>query len=248
MAAPPAACLDGLPRDCWLRVLQAASGGAAVLAPRDLAALLCAARFCAPAIADTAAARTVALLGAAASFNAPHSAAQAVLRLALAERIEGDISGAGFAAPALAVRTTVVHKATGRVASYGAAPVVGRQPVARDRISACSNRDSLSLVICEPAVVYVFGWHHGNFVWHERTYAALPLLSPSPAPRATGAGAENTAAAVPATPLVVVPVAAAAPPLPPGEGELPLEERVAMHLRRVRYYIAHRNQAMMIAQ
>jgi hypothetical protein len=248
MAAPPAACLDGLPRDCWLRVLQAASGsgGAAVLAPSDLAALLVATCCCAPAVTETAAARTVALLGAAAGFNARHSAAQAVLRLALAQRIEADIRGAGFAAPALAVRTTLVHKATGRVSSYGEAAVVGRQPVARDRISACSNRDSLSLVICEPAVVYVFGWHHGNFVWHERKYAALPL-SPSSPPTATAA-AENTAAAVPATPLVVVPVAAAAPPLPSGEGELPLEERVALHLRRVRYYIAHRNQAMMTAQ
>lgn len=245
MAAPPA-CLDGLPRDCWLRVLQASLGGNPVLGPRDLAALLVATRGCAPAVSESAAARTVALLGAAAAFNAPHSAAQAVLRLAMAERIDGDIRGAGFAAPALSVRTTVVHKATGRVASYGEAVVVGRQPVARDRISACSNRDSLSLVICEPAVVYVFGWHHANFVWHERIYAALPL-SPSPALRATPA-AENTGAVVPAAPLVVVPVAAAAPPLPPGEGELPLEERVALHLRRVRHYIAHRNQAMMTAQ
>ena len=239
-AAGPPACLESLPRDCWLRVLQADCDGAPALSLRDLAALLQTARCFAPTVADAAAARVVALLGAAATFNTPLTPAQQLLRLALAQRVEGDIAAAGFTAAAMTMRTTVVHKTTGRVASYGDTLVAGRPGVPRDRIRSCRNENGLSLVVCEPAVCYIFGWHHGNFLWHERTYAALP-----PSPSLLRSPSQSPVAAPQPPPLV--PVAAAPPPLPAAEGELSLEERVAMHLRRVRFYIANRNTAMMLA-
>ena len=257
MAAAEAPCYLGrLPLDCLLKVLHSrASPGEeqAALSPRDLAALLVAAPrgLLDAAVSEAAGARTVALLGAGASFNAPQRAAQLVLRLALAERVDCDVRSAGFspAAPAATVRTTIVSKATGRVASYGDAAASPRQGVPRERIRACANTNNLSLVVCDPAVVYIFGWFHSNFVWHERSY---PTAAQSPA--VLKLTAPVVAGPAPAPPLPVMPAVAAAPalaappPLPQpvgAEDALPLEERVALHLRRVRHYIARRNAALL---
>ena len=256
MAAADAPCYLGrLPLDCVLKVLQsrAADGAQAVLSPRDLAALLVAAprrSHFGPAVSEAAGSRLIALLGAAASFNAPQSAALLVLRLALAERVDGDVRSAGFspAAAAVTVRTTIVSKATGRVASYGDA-ALPRQGVPRDRIRACANTNNLSLVVCEPAVVYIFGWFHNNFVWHERAYATLSPSVLKVTAQHHDVIPHHQAAPPAAMPAVVDYVAPAvvvvpAPPLP-AEAELALEERVALHLRRVRHYIARRNAALL---
>ena len=255
MAAAEAPCYLGrLPLDCLLKVLQsrAAPGEEqAALSPRDLAALLVAAPrgLFDAAVSEAAGARTVALLGAGASFNAPQRAAQLVLRLALAERVDCDVRSAGFspAAAAATVRTTIVSKATGRVASYGDAAASLRQGVPHERIRACANTNNLSLVVCDPAVVYIFGWFHSNFVWHERSY---PTAAQSPSVLKLTAPAAGPAPAppLPAMPAVAAaPALAAAPPPQPAGAEdaLPLEERVALHLRRVRHYIARRNAALL---
>ena len=255
MAAAEAPCYLGrLPLDCLLKVLQArASPGhehEAALSPRDLAALLVAAPggCFGAAVSEAAAARTAVLLGAAASFNAPQRAAQLVLRLALSERVDSDVRSAGFspAATAATARTTIVSKVTGRVASYGDAAASPRQGVPRERIRACANSNNLSLVVCDPAVVYIFGWFHSNFVWHERSYAAAPQ---SPSMLKLTAAEPAAAPPLPVMPAAAAApaVAAAAPPLQAAgaENEVPLEERMALHLRRVRHYIARRNAALL---
>ena len=256
MEAPPC-YLGRLPLDCLLKVLQAPASPEKeqyACSARDLAALLVAAPgLFSPAVSEAAVTRIVVLLGSAASFNAPQRAAQLVLRLALAERVDCDVRSAGFSAAAAAstLRTTILSKATGRVASYGDVASSQRQGVARDRIRSCANTNNLSLVVCDPAVVYIFGWFHSNFVWHERSYGAEAPQSLS-ALKLTAAVAAPAAEPLPplpsAVPTVAAVPAAAAPPSqqPAGaETEPSLEERVSLHLRRVRHYIARRNAALL---